>query len=191
LVGLGRIGSRVAALLTPWRVRIVAYDPYVPRDRFALLGVHSVDCQELLQQSDVVSYHVVLTDETRRMCGAEELALMKPSAVVINTSRGALVDEFALTEALEQQQITGAALDVFEDEPLAEESALRRLEQKVLLSPRMVASNLESGLKPGVGWATESVLQSLRGEVPDNVYNREVIPRWLDRFDGLSLLGTT
>jgi D-3-phosphoglycerate dehydrogenase len=188
LVGLGRIGSRVARLLEPWRVRLIAYDPYVPRDRFALTGAQSVDYQTLLRESDVVSYHVVLTKETRHMCGAAELALMKPTAVLINTSRGGVADEAALAEALQRGQIAGAALDVFEDEPLAEGSPLTKLGYKVLLSPHMVSSNHGSGLRPGIIWGTESVLKALRGEVPDNVYNKEVIPRWQARFGGKSVL---
>jgi D-3-phosphoglycerate dehydrogenase / 2-oxoglutarate reductase len=188
LVGLGRIGSRVADLLRPWRVRMLAYDPYVPPDRFALTGVQSVDYETLLRESDVVSFHVVLTRETRHMLGAAELALMKPSAVLINTSRGGVVDEAALVDALDGGKLAGAAIDVFEDEPLPQESQLRELGHKVLLSPHMASANTGSGLKPGVVWATESVLRALRGDVPDNVYNKDVIPRWRERFGGRSVL---
>jgi len=191
LVGLGRIGSRVANLLQPWRVRLIGYDPYVPRDRFALTGVQSVDYQTLLRESDVVSFHVVLTKETRHMFGAAEIALMKPTAVLINTSRGGVCDEAALAEGLQQNKIAGAALDVFEDEPLAEGSPLTKLGYKVLLSPHMVSSNHGSGLKPGIIWGTESVLRALRGEVPDNVYNKEVIPRWLQRFGGQPVISAS
>lgn len=187
LVGLGRIGSRVVDLLRPWRIRILAYDPYVSRDRFILLGVEPVDYGTLLRDSDVVSFHVTLTKETRHMLGAAELALMKPSATVINTSRGPVVDEAALVDALRRGAIAGAALDVFEDEPLPAESALRKLGHRVLLSPHMVSSNVGSGLKPGIVWATESLLMALRGQVPDNVHNKEVITRWLTRFDGRSV----
>jgi phosphoglycerate dehydrogenase-like enzyme len=187
LVGLGRIGSRVSDLLRPWRVRMIAYDPYVPRDRFALTGVKSVDYATLLRESDVVSYHVVLTKETRHMCDAAALAQMKPTAVLINTSRGGVADEAAVADALRRGTIASAALDVFEDEPLAEGSPLTKLGHKVLLSPHMVSSNRGSGLGPGITWATESVLRALRGEVPDNVYNKDVIPRWLDRFGGRSV----
>jgi len=188
LVGLGRIGARVAYLLQPWRVRLLAYDPYVPRDRCALTGAKSVDYETLLRESDVVSFHVVLTKETRHMFGAPQLALMKKTAIVINTSRGAVVDERALAEALERDQIAGAALDVFEDEPLAPDSPLRELRHKVLLSPHMVSSNRDSGLGPGIEWATDSVLLALQGKVPDNVYNKDVIPRWLERFGGKAVI---
>ena len=87
-------------------------------------------------------------------------------------------------EAIVAIQIGGAALDVFEEEPLARDSSLRNLGDQVLLSPHMVSSNVGSGLGPGIRWATESVLHALHGEVPDNVYNKEVIPRWERRFGG-------
>ncbi len=189
LIGLGRIGSRVAALLRPWKMRILATDPYVPDARFTEHGVERVDLDTLLRESDVVSLHVVLTRETRHMIGLEQLALMKPTAILINTSRGPCVQEPALVEALLREQIAGAALDVFEEEPLPRDSHLRNLGDKVLLSPHMVSSNVGSGLGPGIRWATESVLHALRGEVPDNVYNKEVIPRWQSRFGGKSVWG--
>jgi phosphoglycerate dehydrogenase-like enzyme len=187
LIGLGRIGSRIATLLRPWKVRILATDPYVPDAKFTEHGVKRVDLATLLRESDVVSLHVVLTRETRHLIDAQQLALMKPTAILINTSRGPCVREAALIEALLKGQIAGAALDVFEDEPLALDSSLRNLGDKVLLSPHMVSSNMGSGLGPGIRWAAESVLHALRGEVPDNVYNKEVIPRWEKRFGGQSV----
>jgi D-3-phosphoglycerate dehydrogenase / 2-oxoglutarate reductase len=187
LIGLGRIGSRIATLLRPWNMRILATDPYVPAAKFAEHGVTPVDLPTLLRESDVVSLHVVLTRETRHMISAKELALMKPTAILINTSRGPCVQEPALVEALLRGQIGGAALDVFEEEPLALDSQLRNLGDRVLLSPHMVSSNVGSGLGPGIRWATESVLAALRGEVPDNVYNTDVIPRWQRRFGGKSV----
>jgi phosphoglycerate dehydrogenase-like enzyme len=186
LIGLGRVGSRVATLLRPWNMRILATDPYVPEAKFAEHGVTRVDLPTLLRESDIVSLHVVLTRETRHLIGAPQLALMKPTAILINTARGPCVQEGALIEALLRDQIAGAAMDVFEQEPLSLDSPLRNLGDKVLLSPHMVSSNVGSGLGPGIRWSTESVLRALRGEVPDNVYNTEVIPRWEKRFGGTS-----
>ena len=186
LIGLGRVGSRVATLLRPWNVRMLATDPYVPAEKFTQYGVTRVDLPTLLRESDVVSLHVVLTRETRHLIGAKELASMKPTAIFINTSRGPCVQEGALIEGLLRGQLAGAALDVFEQEPLSLDSPLRNLGDRVLLSPHMVSSNVGSGLGPGIRWATESVLRALRGEVPDNVYNTEVIPRWEKRFGGQS-----
>jgi phosphoglycerate dehydrogenase-like enzyme len=173
-------------LLRPWNVTILAADPYVPAARFTECGVTRVDLDTLLRESDVVSLHVVLTRETRHLLDADRLALMKPTVFLINTSRGPCVQEAALIEALFKGQIAGAALDVFEEEPLALDSPLRNLGDKVLLSPHMVSSNVGSGLGPGIRWATESVLRALGGEVPDNVYNTDVIPRWERRFGGTS-----
>jgi phosphoglycerate dehydrogenase-like enzyme len=141
LVGLGRIGSRVAKLLQPWNVRILACDPYVPAEKFAACGVQPAAYDTLLRTADVVSLHVTLTPETRHMFGAPQLALMRPTSVLLNTSRGYVVDEAALAAALAAGQIAAAGLDVFEDEPLAVDSPLRRLGDRVLLSPHMISSN--------------------------------------------------
>jgi len=187
LVGLGRIGTRVAQLLAPWRARIIAYDPYVPPAHFLTHGITAVDYRTLLRESDVVSLHVVLTKETRGMLGENELKLMKPNAIVLNTARGKVVDEKALARAIEDGRIRGAAIDAFEEEPLPMDSALRRLGDRVLLSPHS-ASYTEGGeLRQGVAWATRSVLTALKGGLPDNIYNREVIPRWKERFGGASV----
>ena len=188
IIGLGRIGSRVAKLMRPWGMRMLACDPYVPDSKFAEYGARRVELPTLLNESDVVTLHVVLTKETRHMISSAQLAMMKPTAILINTSRGFCVDEAALINALQNQKISGAALDVFENEPLAADSPLRKMGDRVLLSPHMVSSNLGSGLKPGVAWATRSLLSALRGEVPDNVYNKEVIAQWQSRFGGKSAL---
>ncbi|MBI4487944.1 MAG: 3-phosphoglycerate dehydrogenase [Deltaproteobacteria bacterium] len=187
IIGLGRIGGRVATLMRPWKIRMLGYDPYFPESRFKEHGVERVDLSTLLRESDVVSLHVVLTKETRHMIGAGQLALMKPAAILINSSRGMCVDERALVEALQKGQIAGAALDVFEYEPLSLESPLRTLGDKVLLSPHMISSNVASGLKPGIVMATDAVLAALQGEVANNNYNKDVIPRWQSRFGGKSV----
>jgi phosphoglycerate dehydrogenase-like enzyme len=189
IVGLGRVGRRFADLLAPWRVRILACDPYVHESRFILSNVEPVDLPALLKESDIVSLHVVLTKETRRMIGAQEFALMKQGAILVNTSRGQVVDEKALAEALLNGKLAAAGLDVFEDEPLALDSPLGKMGNKILLSPHMVASNIGSGLGPGIEWATDAILSALNGEVPDNVYNKEAIPKWLDRFGGRRVKG--
>lgn len=189
LVGLGRIGQRVAQLLAPWRVRVIAYDPYAPPARFLLAGVEQVDYETLLRQSDVVSFHVVLTAETRFMMDENELALMKPTAIVINTARGKIIREAALAKAIQEDRLRGAALDVFEFEPLPKDSPLRDLGDRILLSPHAASYNEGGELRPGMVWAVKSVLTALRGGVPDNVYNTEVIPRWKERFGGSSAIG--
>lgn len=189
IIGLGRIGSRVAKLMRPWGMKMIGYDPYVPDSKFEEFGVQRVyDLPTLLRQSDVVTLHVVLTKETRHMMSTEQFAMMKPSAILINTSRGYCVDEKALTDALQNQKIAGAACDVFENEPLPADSPIRKMDDRVLISPHMVSSNFGSGLKPGLLWATRSVISALKGEVPDNVYNKEVIAQWTARFGRKSVL---
>jgi len=124
LVGFGRIGTRVAQLLAGWRARIIASDPYVPPAHFLAHGVTAVDYQTLLRESDVVSFHVMLTPETRYMFGEAEIKLMKPNAIVLNTARGKVVDEKALARAIAEGRIRGAAIDAFEEEPLPVDSPI-------------------------------------------------------------------
>lgn len=184
IIGLGRIGGRFAQMLAPWRVRVIAYDPYQPIDRFIHANVERVDLDTLLKESDVVSLHVILTKETYHMIGERELSLMKPTAILLNTSRGPALDEGALVKALTDETIAGAGLDVFEVEPLPMDSPLRKMDDRVLLSAHVAAHNFGGGIGPGIEWGTEDVLRALRGQVPEHVFNREVIPRWRERFEG-------
>jgi D-3-phosphoglycerate dehydrogenase len=187
IVGLGRIGSRVAQLLAPWRIRILAYDPYISPTSFLYSNAKQVDYETLLRESDAVSFHVVLTKETRFMLGEKELAMMKPNAIVLNTARGKVIDEAAVARAIAAGRIAGAGIDAFEEEPLPADSPLRGLGDKVLFSPHSAAFSAGGQLRPGITWATRSVLSALAGKVPDNVYNRDVIPRWKERFGGASV----
>lgn len=188
IIGLGRIGSRLSRFLTPWNVRMVGHDPYVSDEHFASLGVERVPLETLLRESDVVTLHVILTKETRHMIDAAGLRLMKPTAIIINTSRGPAIDEPALIAALQAGRIAGAAMDVFETEPLPADSPLRSMGDRVIITPHMAANNKDSGLKPGIVWGTNDVLHALRGEVPEHVFNPDVLPRWRERFEGRSAL---
>lgn len=188
LIGLGRIGARVARLFAPWGMRIIACDPYIDDERFIRNGVEKVDLDTLLAESDVVSMHCLNNAETRKMMNAERFKQMKPTAIFVNTSRGANVDEEALIEALENDVIAGAAIDAFNDEPIAADSPFRSMGDKVLVSGHMISYNRASSLGPGYQWATNAVLQALAGEVPNNVFNPEVIEQWKERFGGRSAL---
>src|SRR5690606_9753854 len=106
----------------------------------------------------VVSFHVVLTKETRYMLAAPQLALMKPNAVVINTARGKVIDERATAEAIKAGRLRAVAIDAFEEEPLPDDSPLRELGDRVLLSPHSASYNEGGELRPGIEWATRSVL---------------------------------
>jgi len=184
LVGLGRIARRVVELLMPWKTRIIAYDPYLDRSQFAKAGVEQVDLSTLLKESDIISLHPILTKESRHMIGKKEFAMMKPSAILINTSRGEIIDEEALAEALQAGKLAAAGLDAFEQEPLPADSPLRKFGHRVLLSPHMVSATRGESRRAGPEYAIRAVLAALNGEVPESVYNREVIPGWLKRFGG-------
>ncbi len=195
IIGLGRIGMRVAQLLRPWNITILACDPYIDDYRFLEAGAIPTDLETLLRTSDVMTLHVVLTKETRHMIGAEQFAMMKRNAYFVNTSRGECVDEAAMCEAVETGVIAGVGLNAFEVEPIAPNSPLRRLGDKVLLRPHGGTPSAAQGSQPagrGEGqntdWVNTDVLRALHGEVPIHVYNKAAIPAWLKRFGGKSLL---
>jgi phosphoglycerate dehydrogenase-like enzyme len=188
IVGLGRVGRRVADLLAPWRARLLATDPYIDPAVFARHGARPVALDELLAQSDVVSLHCPLTDETRGLIGRSRIARMQPHAVLINTARGAVVDVDAVCDALETRRLGGAALDVLPEEPPPARARILAMDERVILSPHMVAANTGGTLAAAVPWATEAVLAALAGRVPDHVYDPAAIAAWKTKFAGRSLL---
>lgn len=149
IVGLGRIGAHVATLARGFGMRLLAHDPHITEARARELGAELVSLEELLTRADVVTLHLPLTPETRNLLNAERLALMKPGAVLINAARGGLVDEGALLEALEKGKLAGAALDVFETEPLPADSPLRRAE-RLILTPHLAGSTIEAQERVGI-----------------------------------------
>jgi len=150
LVGAGRIGGEVARRCQAFGMEVLVYDPYLAEERAAQLGVRLVDLDQVIENADVISCHVPLTDETRGLIDASRLGQMKNGALVVNASRGGVIDEAALAEALRDGAIAGAALDVYEREPLSEESPLRNA-PNLVLSPHLGASTEEAQ----VGVATE------------------------------------
>jgi D-3-phosphoglycerate dehydrogenase len=179
LVGMGRIARAVVDRLAGWECEIQYYDPYVPQGE-APVGINSVDLDTLMSTSDIVSLHVTVTDESRHMIGERELRLMKSSAYLINTARGAALDEAAISLVLEEEAIAGAALDAFEVEPLPENSPLRRL-KNVILTPHMVGGTQEHMASLPIAMR-ENVSRILRNEVPLYVKNPEVLPKWQERL---------
>jgi len=162
LVGVGRIGAAVAERARPFGLRTLAFDPFVPPERVAALGAEpAASLDELLAQADYVSLHVPLTPATRHLIGAAQLARMRPSAYLINAARGPVVDEAALVEALQSGAIAGAALDVYEREPLAADSPLLALES-VTLTPHC-ASYSEEGYLDRRQKAAEEMVRYLAG----------------------------
>ncbi|MFC4139156.1 MULTISPECIES: phosphoglycerate dehydrogenase [unclassified Microbacterium] len=171
IVGLGRIGALIAARLSGFDVRLIAYDPYVTSARAQQLGVQLVSLDELLAEADFLTIHMPKTPETTGMIGVEQLKAMKSSAYVINVARGGLIDEEALLEALQTGEIAGAGLDVFTSEPPAEGSTARALTElpNVVVTPHLGASTEEAQEKAGVSVA-RSVRLALGGDlVPDAV----------------------
>lgn len=173
ILGLGRIGRRVAERARGFGMRVLYHDAVrAPAEVERELGVEWVDEKEqLLQQADFVSLHVPLLPETRHLIGATELSWMKPTAFLINASRGPVVDEAALAAALERKQIAGAALDVFENEPRIH-TKLRAL-PNVLLAPHIASASVETRTRMAV-MAAENVLAVLEGRRPANLVNAEV-----------------
>src|SRR2546429_1064533 len=129
IVGLGRIGGHVAQLARAFGMHVVGHDPYLSPERAAELQLKLLPLDQLLGQADVVTLHVAHTEQTHHLINAERLKLMKPTAVLVNTARGELVDEAALAEAVREKRIGGAAIDVFAGEPLPADPPLRKLER--------------------------------------------------------------
>jgi len=169
LVGLGRIGKEVVLRLEGFQVKFLAYDVYQDNTFAAEHGVQFVTLDELLAESDIVTLHAVLTADTQGFIGEKELARMKPGAFLVNTARGGLVDEQALYRALAENQLAGAGLDVFAEEPPTN-SPLLNLGDKVLLAPHLGAQTTETVLRMG-RMAAENIVQVLRGERPVGLVN--------------------
>jgi len=132
IAGLGRLGSRVARVGLAFGMEVIAWSQNLTEERCKEVDVSLVTKKELLTRSDVLSIHLVLSDRTRGLFGAPELALMKPTAILVNTSRGPIVDEAALVDVLERKAIAGAGLDAFATEPLPLDHSFRRLENTVI-----------------------------------------------------------
>ncbi len=157
LVGYGAIARLVAQYLTAFGSKILAYDPYVQGETG---NVEIVDLPTLLKSSDIVSLHARYSKETHHLIGKEQLALMKPSAVLINTARSGLVDEKALVESLQKRQIMGAALDVFDEEPLPQGHPLLSLDNATI-TPHLAGSTIDAFLNSPKLWAERAIQMGL------------------------------
>ena len=160
LLGLGKLGSRVARYAQAFDMQVLAWSQNLTAARCKEVGVTHAGKEDLLRQSDFISIHLVLSPRTRGLVGAADLALMKPSAFLINTSRGPIVDETALIDALQRRRIAGAAIDVYDVEPLPVEHPLRRLPNAVLT--------------PHLGYVTEDNYRTFYRETVED------IRAWLD-----------
>jgi glyoxylate reductase len=173
IVGFGRIGKEVAKRARGFDMRILAYDTYRDEDSAKELGVEFMELQELLKESDFVTLHVALTDETRNLIGARELHLMKSTAILINAARGPVVDTDALVDALKHGAIAGAALDVTEPEPLPADHPLVSLPNAIIVPH--IASATVATRNEMARMAAENLLAGIRGNRPPNLVNPEVL----------------
>ena len=164
VVGLGRIGGYVAQVAHAFGMTIIAYDPFVAPQRAVELQARLLPIEQLLQEADIITLHVALTDETRHLLNAQRIKLMKPTAFLVNTARGELVDEQALVAAVKEKRIGGAAIDVFAEEPLPKDSPLRGLE-RVLLTPHLAASTSEAQKRVAIEICTAVREALLRGDL--------------------------
>ncbi len=172
IIGLGNIGQEFVKVTKPLDMKYQAYDPYVTSDVAASVGVSLVDLRTLMATSDIVCVLAPLTPETKHLLGAQEIALMKPTAYLINLARGAIVDQSALTEALSAHRIRGAGLDVFETEPPDPKDPIFLLDN-VVVAPHAVAWTDELALGMGHS-ALRAVIDVAQGHRPAHIVNPEV-----------------
>ncbi|GAB4568583.1 MAG: phosphoglycerate dehydrogenase [Anaerolineae bacterium] len=174
ILGLGRIGSLVATRAQGLQMKVLGYDPYVSEDYAAKLSVELVSLDELLARSDFISLHLPLTDSTRKLLNRETLAKCKRGVRIINCARGGVIDHDALLEALESGQVAGAALDVYDPEPLDKDHPLRR-HPNVVLTPHIAGSTTEAQERVALDVA-EQVLSVLKGGLARNAVNVPILP---------------
>ncbi len=165
VIGLGRIGQAVAKRALAFEMRVLGCDPHVSPDAIRKLGIESASLEQVVKESDFITVHTPLTDETRGIIGEEEFRYMKNSACVVNCARGGIIDETALVSALEEKRIAGAALDVFTKEPPAGDSPLRKCENAIL-TPHLGASTKE---------AQEKVATQIAGQIVSALKGKEII----------------
>jgi D-3-phosphoglycerate dehydrogenase len=173
IIGLGEIGYRVARRAMGFSMQILAYDPYISFEKAKETSARVVDLETLLRESDFVTLHVPLTDETRGMIGKKELHLMKKTAYLINMSRGTVVDENSLYDALKEGKITGAAIDVYSREPPSKDFPLFELDN-VVVTPHIAAYTREAMSRMDETVA-EDIVKFFKGEEPKHIANPEVL----------------
>ncbi len=182
-IGIGNIGTEAFRLAAPFGMKFLAYDPYADTTLAATLGIRLVDADTVFREADFISVSCPFNDETRHVASRERIALMKPSAFLINTSRGGTVDQEALVEALREGRIAGAGLDVLDPEPPPKNDPILTVDN-VILTPHALCWTDQCFAGNGAG-TVQAALDVKAGRAPATVVNREVLesPQWLRRLE--------
>lgn len=196
IIGLGRIGSRVAKRMQAFEMKTIAYDPYISKERGRQLGVELVDLDTLLKESDFITLHTPLTQETRGMIGPDEFAKMKDGVRLVNVSRGPVVDVEALVDNLRSGHVADAAVDVFPNEPLTLENNPFLGLDRIIITPHMGASTEEAQLAVSMD-AAQGVIDALKGAPVATAVNMAPVPKavyakiqpYFDLVERMGILG--
>jgi D-3-phosphoglycerate dehydrogenase len=173
LVGFGYIGRLVARKLSGFNVNILVHDPFVPAEDIKALGATPVDKEQLFKESDFISVHARLTEDTKKYIGKKELSVMKKTAYFINTARAGLVDQDALAQVLQNNQIAGAALDVFTNEPIDQDSPFLSLDNVTLTTH--IAGTTADALNNSPGLLMEDIARLMNGQKARFIKNPQVL----------------
>ncbi|WP_102348676.1 NAD(P)-dependent oxidoreductase [Bacillus sp. Marseille-P3661] len=180
IIGFGRIGKAVVERLKGWGVELYVYDPYVPDQVIKDAGVINLALEDLLKTCDVISIHVVLTHETHHLLNKDRLNRMKADSIIVNTSRGGVIDEESLLECLKSKRIAAAGLDVFENEPAVASNPLFGLDN-VVVTPHCISLTSEN-LRHLTLTAIDECTNAIHGNTPKYIVNSEIIERWKKRI---------
>ncbi|GIW06453.1 MAG: phosphoglycerate dehydrogenase [Dehalococcoidia bacterium] len=173
VIGLGKIGSEVARRAIGLEMRVIGYDPFVSEDHARNLGVEVADFDTVLRMADFLTVHIPLSSETRSLIGEKQLAMMKPTARIINVARGGIIDEEALYRAVEEGRIAGAAIDVFSQEPTTDNILIKS--DKIIVTPHLGASTEEAQVQVAVDVA-EQIVEILNGRPARYAVNLPLVP---------------
>jgi len=174
IVGFGMIGQLVAKKLSGFEMKLLAYDPYITQEAADQYNVKIVDLDTLMKESDFITVNARLTEDNYRMIGEREIAMMKPTAIIVNTARSGLIDEPALIKALQEKRIGGAAIDVFDVEPIGADHPYCKLDN-VTLTTHLAGTTRHAVTKAARRLARE-MGKMLKGERPNTQMNKEAVP---------------
>lgn len=174
LIGFGNIGKAIAKRARGFDMKVLVYDPYVDPKQVEALSAEVASMEDVLSKADFISLHAALNEKTRKMIGKEQLSLMKRTAILVNTARGGLIDTKALIDSLQNKEIAGAGLDVFDPEP--PDGELFRGLDNVLISPHMGAFTYEALKRTGM-MVTQNILDAYNGNIPSHLVNKNVLSK--------------